>query len=73
MRDRSFGVQGGIAAERELIDGLALRLSLRLARLSFESGTTRQQGVFGDVHDKEFSGHSLGLIADPSLSLYFYF
>jgi hypothetical protein len=73
VRARSLGLVAGLSAERELIQGLALRLTMRLARASVESDTTRGQDSLGVSLDTDTTSSNVALIAEPSLALYFYF
>jgi hypothetical protein len=73
VRAQSFGVLAGISAERELVEGLALRLTLRLARGSVDRATYEQLDNLGVMLESKTSSSSLALVAEPALALYFYF
>jgi hypothetical protein len=70
---RSFGLIGGITLERQLIDALALRLSLDLAKLSFSRSQTETIDSLGVGTPQNLSTRSLGVAIRPGLQLYFYF
>lgn len=70
---RALGVLAGLAVERELVDGLGLRLSLdsAAASLSHEEWLTIDNA--GDERTFSLSSQRLGLSMRPSLQLHFYF
>jgi hypothetical protein len=69
-----YGLQGGLAAERALIDRLALRLSLEVLSMSIANGKVhREDSTTGAESEQDVSGRTLRLSMRPSLALYFYF
>lgn len=73
LKEYSGGVQAGVAAERSLTEGLAVRLQLQVASLALTKGTTRVVDAFGDSHDRDTYQTSFYLRASPTIGLYFYF
>ena len=70
---QSLGLQAGIAAERPLVEGLALRLSLQMACATFDWGKSEIATKTGETLERKPTAQSLSLLASPSLALYFYF
>jgi hypothetical protein len=72
-KNRALGVTGGLAVERNLVDALALRLSvetLTASLASFETDTLDSAGV--EKHT-ELGSRRVALVLRPGLQLYFYF
>ena len=70
---RSVGFVGGMTVERQLIEALALRLSLDLASLSFSRTTTETIDGLGVGTPTSFSARRFGVAVRPGLQLHFYF
>lgn len=70
---RSFGLVGGLTLERQLISGLAVRLSLELAKLSFSRTQTETLDSLGVGTPVDLSSRSFNVGLKPGLLLYFRF
>ena len=72
-KNRAVGLVGGLAVERELVDALALRLSLDMLTAAISSADTVHLDSFGVEQDSELVTRRVGLSLRPGLQLYFYF
>jgi hypothetical protein len=70
---RSLGVLAGLAVERELIDGLALRLSVDTLSASISNDESVFVDSIGFEKRTDFGTRRAGLSLRPGLQLYFYF
>lgn len=68
-----LGLLAGIAVERELLDALALRLSMDLASARLSSDEAQYRGLAGDTQTTELGSARAALVLRPGLQLHFYF
>jgi hypothetical protein len=68
-----LGLLFGTAIERELIDALALRLSLDLASATISSSESTRVDDAGTTRNTRLGAGHLGLTIRPALQLHFYF
>lgn len=69
---RTVGLVAGLTVERELVEALALRLSLDMASVSFSRATIETMNGIGGS-PASLSSRRFGIAIRPGLKLHFYF